>query len=182
MGYTNYLKNMLHPLGIYNLQNGYGAAELEALGKALDSADEKIGDMLIDVALNGEHLKKAEELFPIVNFKENDDERISAVKVLLNVNDSYNDKKSLEKQFEACGVAADIIETDEKFAVELHFENIRGELSDREEKVCRAIMPAHLILRFVCSGVTWDRIESLYPTWNDFDAAGLTVSEMMKIE
>lgn len=173
---------MLYPLGVYNLQNGYGAAELEALGNAFDNADTELGEILSNVNWSEEYLKKVEELLPIVNFGNNNDERISAVKTLLNINDLDNDKCSLEKQLAACGLAADIAETDEKFVVELHFKNIRGELNDREEKVCRAIMPAHLILNFVCLGITWNRIEELYPTWNDFDAAGLTASEMMKTE
>ena len=37
MGYCDYLKNLLRPLGIYDLSDGsLSASELEALGRGLD--------------------------------------------------------------------------------------------------------------------------------------------------
>ena len=43
-------------------------------------------------------------------------------------------------------------------------------------------MPAHIALIFACDGLTWDRAEELFPTWNDFDNAGLTASELVKLK
>ena len=37
MNYTNYLKEILQPLDIYDLENGVGAEELAVIGQQLDA-------------------------------------------------------------------------------------------------------------------------------------------------
>ena len=39
MNYIESLKDLLYPLGVYNMDEGAGAAEIEGLGTELDSAD-----------------------------------------------------------------------------------------------------------------------------------------------
>ena len=180
MGYADYLRHMLAPLGIYNLRSGYGFAETEAVGAALDDAEMPIAAMLDTPT--GENLKNLEALFSIMQFDESEEERVTAVRTLLSTDDSCASIDKLENQLSACGLDAELAETENRFVVNVIMQNIRGELSDEEAAVCKAIMPAHLQLNFICSGVTWDRIEALYPTWDEFDAAGITISEMMELE
>ena len=184
MGYADYLKQMLRPLGVYRLDRGYNKAELDAIGDALDKVSAQLEMQLgcLDyAALGGEYLEKLESLFPIVNFAETEEERRENVLALLAVNDLSCDKASLEAQLKACGLEAEITEID-KFTAKLHFAKIRGELSQQEKQMCEAIMPAHIALIFACDGLTWDRAEELFPTWNDFDNAGLTASELVKLK
>ena len=50
MGYCDYLKNLLRPLGIYDLSDGsLSASELEALGRGLDGAEAAINLSLIHI-------------------------------------------------------------------------------------------------------------------------------------
>ena len=185
MGYADYLKQMLSPLGIYRLESGYGAAELDAVGDALDKVRAEL-DIYLDGSVctssSGEYLRLFEALFPIVNFAGTEEERRENILTLLAVNDSWSDKPSLEAMLKACGVEAEIVETDDKFKTELRFTQIRGEPTDDEKQVCKAIMPAHVTLQFVCDGLIWDRAEELFPTWDDLDSAGLTASEIAKLK
>ena len=185
MGYADYLKQMLKPLGVYNLTSGYGNAELEAVGDALDKVCAVLDNALSGSTYtdtDGEYLKMFEALFPIVNFGETEEERRENLLTLLSVNDNMSDKTSLEALLKACGLEAEIIETDNKFTVELHFAKIRGELSDEEIQVCRAVMPSHIAMKFICDGLTWDRAEELFPTFDNLDNAGLCIRELVKLK
>ncbi|MBQ8831364.1 MAG: hypothetical protein IJ017_07170 [Oscillospiraceae bacterium] len=178
MGYADYLKQMLRPMGVYRLDGGYSSSELDAVGDALDKVCAEL-DLLLE--RNADYIKRLEALFPIVDFASGEAERESNVLTLMSVNDEWSDKASLEAILSACGLAADISETDDKFVLEVRFKDIRGELTSREKQVCRDIMPAHIALRLICDGLTWDRAEELFPTWDDFDNAGLTASELVKL-
>ncbi len=185
MGYADYLKQMLNPMGVYRLDRGYSKAELDAIGDALDKVSAKLREHLEGSTYtesSGDYLRMLESLLPIVNFADTEEERRQNVLTLLAVNDTCSDKASLEAILKACGLAAEITELDEKFTVQLHFTDIRGELTEEEKQVCQAVMPAHIVLKFVCDGLTWDRAEELFPTWDDFDNAGLTASELVKLK
>ena len=78
MGYADYLKQMLRPLGVYRLDRGYNKAELDAIGDALDKVSAQLEMQLgcLDyAALGGEYLEKLESLLPIVNFADTEEER-----------------------------------------------------------------------------------------------------------
>lgn len=185
MGYADYLKQMLKPLGVYNLSSGYGEAEIDAIGTMLDGVDSEMENALENAAfyaVSEEALKKLEELFPILVFGDSDARRLEAVKEFSRVNDGWSSVSSLQKQLDACGLSVEISEGDEKFTVDLNFDNVRGELTAQETEVVQSIMPAHVMLNYICGGLTWDRAEELFPTWEDFDSCGLTASEMMKLQ
>ena len=45
LGYTDYLKQMLLPLGIYDLEEGIGAEEIRVIGKQLDELFETLEEL-----------------------------------------------------------------------------------------------------------------------------------------
>ena len=180
MSCGEYLKRLLRPLGIYKLEKGLSGAELDAIGYAFDGAEAYINAGLIGLNPENGELSPMEELLSIVNFKADEAERRSAVRVLLSVNSS--DKVSLEKALDACGLTAEITEGEDPFTATLRFTDIRGELSDTEAEVCRNLLPAHMFLRFVCDGLSWDRAEVLFQSWDDFDNCGYTAKDLMKLE
>lgn len=180
MSFGEYLKRLLRPLGIYKLENSLSGAELDAIGSAFDGAEAYINGALNGLNPENGELSPMEELLPIVNFKADEAERRSAVRVLLTK--SASDKASLEEMLDACGLTAEITEGEDPFTATLRFNDIRGELSDTELEVCRSVMPAHMVLRFVCDGLTWDRAEALFQTWDEFDNCGYTADDLMKLE
>ena len=185
MGYADYLKRMLKPLGVYRLDSGYSAAELDAVGDAFDKVSAVLDGHLDGTTytkMGGDYLSLFENLFPIVDFSESEEKRRENVLTLLSSFGAHSDKASLEAMLAACGLNAEISETDEKFILNLHFADIRGELTERQRKVCEAIMPCHTALNFICDGLTWDAAEARFPTWDDFDNCGLTAFEFVKLK
>ena len=68
MGYADFLRQMLKPMGVYRLNDGYSAAEIEAVGDALDKVSAKLGAYLSGSTYaesGGDYLKMLESLFPI---------------------------------------------------------------------------------------------------------------------
>ena len=65
MSYARYLKELLRPLGVYRLEGGLGAGELEAVGAALDACGARLEaiqrEMLLSTAEN-EGLERVEKL------------------------------------------------------------------------------------------------------------------------
>lgn len=67
MGYRDYLAGLLQPLGIYDLESGVGAAELEAVGEKMDevfSELELLERELLPVTAESYGLLSYEGLFP----------------------------------------------------------------------------------------------------------------------
>ena len=90
--------------------------------------------------------------------------------------------RKLEEQFAACGIPCEIGETDRKYVVSVRFTSGRGEPEKEMTDAALAILPAHVSAEFTRIGVSWDRIESLYHTWDEFDACGYNAYELMKLE
>ena len=179
MGCGDHIKRLLRPLGVYKLENSLSSGEIAAVGSAYDGAEEGISAGLFALDAEKGELSRLEELLPIVNFGTTEADRRKAVKTLLRPQGSR--KAALESALDACGLTAEITEEEEPFTVSVRFTEVRGELSDGEERLCRSIMPAHLRLKFYCGGLTWDRAETLFPVWDELDNCGLTVSEIMKL-
>lgn len=185
MGYADFLKQMLKPLGVYDLTGGYASAELDAVGETFDAADTMLENALECAGLHSasdEVLTKLEELFPVLIFGSDEAQRLEAVREFYRVGDGYSSIAKLQRQLIACGFSAELTEGDEKFTADIFFDNVRGELNDQEAETVRNVMPAHIMLNLVCSGLTWDRAEELFSTWEDFESCGLTASEMMRLQ
>jgi hypothetical protein len=66
MGYADYLRGLLAPLGVYRLDGGFSGGELEALGTALDALAEELQNTVAQalvVTATDEGLEAREALF-----------------------------------------------------------------------------------------------------------------------
>ena len=185
MGYREYLASLLAPMGVYNLEEGYGAGELEATGSALDdvssNVDTLVGETFCQTATDY-GLTNYENLFPIVYLADTASQRQDALLDLIKTDDTYTTLEKLESTFAACGIPAEITETDTKYTVIVHFTDIRGEPEQRVRDTAENILPVHINPIFTSPGVTWNRVEELFPTWNEFDGCGYTIFELLKLE
>ena len=185
MGYGEYLKDMLKPMGVYSLNSGYSAAELDAVGAAMDGAAECADNLKtegIPQTARGSGLAAWENLFPILVFGETENERRSAVARLISVDDASCTQKALEGQLASCGIPGKITVTDEKFKVKLHFTSGRGEPDEKMINAALSILPAHICTEFTRDCLTWDRAEELFPTWDEFDACECSAAQLSALE
>ena len=185
MGYREFLASLLAPMGVYNLEEGYGAGELEAIGSALDGASLETDKLLTEVffvTAEDYGLTGYENLLPIVYLESEVAQRRDALIALLKTDDTYTTAEKLENTLAACGIPAEITETDTKYNVIVHFTGIRGEPEQRVRDTAESILPVHINPVFTSPGITWNRVEELFPTWDEFDNCGYTIFELLKLE
>lgn len=111
MGYGEDLTRLLEPLGVYSFQ-GYSGGELNALGNALDAAEEYLEAVQADFsyATAGERgLADMEALFPMLPAETLAD-RQQALMALLKVTDRSFTKSDIAGTLAACGVPVSIAE------------------------------------------------------------------------
>jgi len=180
MGYTNYLKDLLRPMGIYDLTDGGGAAELCALGNALDEVFAAVSmserECIVPTA-EERGLSAYEEILPGLEYSGTADERRMRIMALLQVDDMSFTEAALDKVLAAWGTGMTINDTAEWYTVTIRLPALIRGMADDAERWCRQIeliLPCHIDVRFKYNFPTWDEIERAYPTWDDISSKTLS--------
>lgn len=116
--YFDYLWRMLQPLGVYSGE-GYNGGELKALGAALDSAQELLGEYFRESKVETAEstgLEKSEALFPMMTATATESRR-AALETLFQTDNLCCSAEALEKTLEACGIYATVGEMGTQFQV-----------------------------------------------------------------
>ena len=185
MGYTDKLVRLLKPLGVYDLTNGAGAAEIRALGGALDD----VGDITDETArecvagtAESWGLSRYEELFPQIPAWSDTESRRRAVISRLTVNDASFTLAGVNAAISGCGITARASEAGAPETVIVTFPGTRGEPEefDRIKSIIGSIVPCHLDVVYSLVFATWGEIEALNltraqadtMTWKNFEKLG----------
>lgn len=179
MSFAAELKKLLRPMGLYELNEGVGAAELTALGAELDAiadslsqAEKNVSPLTADDAA----LTAWEALMPYIPKSDSSRERREALCALRMTDGLSFSADALNRTLSGCGITARVREGDEPFHVTVSFPNRRGlptgfedmpELSRRIE----AILPCHLAVDYDISFFNWGQLERLYPSWEELESA-----------
>lgn len=170
--YSNCLKQILEPLGIYNLQAGAGAAELEIIGGELDEIFEffevLIAEML-PVTANGYGLEAYERLLPYRPAYLTTENRRSAVEALLRIRNGCFTEALLQETISGCGLTAKIAQSDEMDTVIISFPQNRGipdNIGQLKSRIMQ-IIPCHLAVVYYYIYSSWQEIMALAATWTE---------------
>lgn len=179
MGYSDYLKALLRPLRLYVLDEGYGAAELEQEGAALDRCCGSLEGLEMESSLCTAEtygLEAYEELLPYRPASETQEERRAAIMALLRIDDGSFTLAALNDTIRGCGVDAVVREGEEAMTVEVLFPGVRGLPENLEElqKRTEQILPFHLKVVYCYQFVTWQQLEAWFPSWEALEAKELT--------
>lgn len=174
MGYTDRLIGLLKPLEVYDLTNGAGAAEIRALGGAMDGVGAITGETAREcVAGTAESwgLSQYEELFPHIPAWSDTESRRRAIISLLTVNDSSFTLAGVNAAISGCGITARAAEAGTPETVIITFPDTRGEPDeyDRIKSIIESIVPCHLDIVYSLVFATWGEIEALDLTWAQAD-------------
>ena len=154
MGYCEYLKAMLNPLGVYNVLKGYGAAELTALGKAFDICCEETEELEKEIAVQTASSYGVDgyaELFFTKPAYTSLDNLRNAIKSLMQVGEGSFTVDSLNSILSGCGISAVVSEGDEWYTVNVSFpdmEEIPENIDEIKERI-EQILPCHLGIVYV---------------------------------
>ena len=188
MGYSAYLRELLRPLGVYDLTDGsFSGGELEALGRALDdAADHLAGKQRESMVLTArdEGLTRMEQLFPGAATAESIRERRAAIAGFLQVGGDSFTAEALNRCLSACGTACVAAETETPGLVAVRFPDEAGEPENFEAKkrIVESLLPSHLQIRYDLHWSCWQQVEAAALTWQDAGAMTFYELAMLGLE
>ena len=174
--YEEYLKTLLEPLGVYNLEEtALNRAEIYALGKELDVIGEKLEttekEALVMTAENA-GLSRRETLFTRRPAAETAKERRAAISALFQINGDSLTPRAINRTMRGCGIRARAQEVGEG-TLRVIFPACTGVPAEFEqiEKIILDIIPCHLAVEFYFRYLTWEECHKTAYTWADVENA-----------
>ena len=187
MSYCDYLKNLLRPLGVYDLSEGsLSASELEALGHGLDGGEAAVDYAEREGALptaEGEGLDRWESLFANTPVHYSTQLRREAIAALLRIGGDSFTLSAINDTISGCGIRAVALEKDRFGYIRVIFPDVVGRPEDfpRIRTIILDIIPCHLEVEFYfryltwaechAHGYTWAFVQQQEHTWHSFQLA-----------
>lgn len=183
---AEFLKNLLRPLGVYRLEDGIGAGELESAGAALDGCGavlEALQREMLLLTAEGEGLDRIESLLSRRPVTTDLARRREALAALLRVGGDSFTLAAINDNLKGCGLNAVASECDAAGSVEVRFPEVPGIPSGFEDMrgIIEDILPAHLAVLYVFWYITWAMIEERFKTWGDIEVMELTWEKLEKL-
>ena len=176
MGYGAYLKELLAPLGVYDLTAGtVSEGELYALGTLLDTVGQRLEAVereSLTATAEGEGLERRESLFARRPVADTAESRRAAIAALLQIDGDSLTPEAINRTIQGCGVRAKALEVDTGH-LRVIFPEVNGVPPEfREiEDIVLDILPCHLEVEFYFRYLTWQECESMELTWADVEEA-----------
>lgn len=170
LGYTDYLKQMLLPLCIYDLEEGIGAEEIGVIGKQLDdifNSLEELGRESVLAKAKSYGLRNYEKLLPNTPVYTTTYDERQAVMALLRIRGGCFTLQMLQNTLSGCGIAANVGECGTAMTVAVGFPKNRG-IPDGFEKLkmrIEDIIPCHLAVEYRFTYSTWQELMSRLQGW-----------------
>jgi len=173
------LKELLRPLGVYQLEDSFLGAELESLGGALDQNQEELERIQREMCLataQDEGLENVAQLFVRRPVASNPQRMAAALAALLRIGGDSFTLSAINDTITGCGLNADVTETDSPNTVEVRFPEVAGIPEGFEEmrQIIEDILPAHLLVKYVFWYQTWALLESRGLTWRKIEESRTT--------
>ena len=179
MGYAEYMRDLLRPLGIYSLEGGLSGAELDVIGQSLDKlaaqADRAEREALLATA-EAEGLAAWEALFPYRPLREEYADRRAAVGALLRIDGHSFTPEALADTVRGSGFRAVVEEGTGAMTITVRFPDVRGQPADFDEVSRRIseILPCHLNIAYVFRYPFWHEVDACALTWAQLDTLALS--------
>ena len=175
MGYGAYLKELLAPLGVYDLTAGtVSEGEPYALGTLLDTVGQRLEAVereSLTATAEGEGLEWREGLFARRPVADTAESRRAAIAALLQIDGDSLTPEAINRTIQGCGVRAKALEVDTGH-LRVIFPEVNGVPPEfREiEDIVLDILPCHPEVEFYFRYLTWQECESLSMTWMGVEA------------
>lgn len=171
MGYGEHLRNLLRPLGVYDLTAGsLSGSELDALGRGLDALSDRLDYVERESALataEGEGLDRREALFARTPVHYTTALRRQAVAALLRISGDCFTLSDINNAISGCGIKALALEKDQFGYIRIIFPDVAGipEGFEQIREIILDIVPCHLDVEFYFRYLTWAECEAFQYTW-----------------
>ena len=171
-GYEDYLKNLLGPLGIYDLRSGTASeSELFAAAAELDRTER---EALAGTA-EDEGLRRREALFARRPAAATVTLRREAIRALMQIDADSFSLESINQTISGCGIRA-LAQEMGGGRVRVIFPETAGVPDEFEQiqKIVLDIIPCHLETEFYFRYMLWSECEAHGWTWAEVEAGGHT--------
>jgi len=170
-------------MGVYRLNDGYAAAETDAVGGALDGADAVFQELLDEACVltaSGYGLEAYESMLPPRAGVGGIKERRAAVRALAAIDETSFTPKAMSESLSGCGITASVTETDGWYIVSVGYPDTRGVPEKEAElrKRIEAILPCQVDIEYSYIYITWSELESWFGTWDELEASCSTWDEL----
>ena len=182
MSYTQYLKELLRPLGVYDLNAPFNAGELEGAGEALDGVEDTLEEDLRETSLataEGWGLERAAGLFVRRPVADTPRALAAALAALLRIGGDSFTLAAVNDTISGCGIAAKVEETGVE-RVTVSFPGVAGVPAgfDQMKKIIEDILPPHLEIQYFFWHLTWKELEEKFSCWQDIEDLALNWEEL----
>lgn len=182
MSHARYLRDLLRPLGIYDLEAPFCGGELDVQGEALDGAMEALEEVGRETSLTaaeGWGLEALAELFARRPVASGPRELAAALAALLRIGGDSFTLEAINDTISGCGVSAVVKELGTG-SVSVSFPGTAGVPEGFEEmkKIIEDILPAHVGVEYDFWYLTWLELEANFPTWKSIEDMDLSWSEL----
>ena len=187
MSYAEYLKELLRPLGIYDLSAGtFNGEELESIGAVLDGCLDELNTLcreMFVLSAREEGLEEVSSLLSLRPVATDAARRAAALAALLRIGGDSFTLDAVNDNLAGCGLNAKASETDRTGVVEVCFPEVPGIPDGFEEmsRIIEQIIPCHLQIEYVYWYITWAMLESKFSTWAELEAVNLTWDGLEKL-
>ena len=182
MSYTQYLKELLRPLGVYDLNAPFNAGELEGAGEALDGVEDTLEEDLRETSLataEGWGLERTAGLFVRRPVADTPRALATALAALLRIGGDSFTLAAVNDTISGCGIAAKVEETGVE-RVTVSFPGVAGVPAgfDQMKKIIEDILPPHLEIQYFFWHLTWKELEEKFSCWQDIEDLALSWEEL----
>ena len=180
MSCVRYLKELLRPLGIYDLEAPFNGGELEAAGLALDRAAETLEEAGRESCLATAEswgLEQMARLFVRRPVAENPRAMGEALAALLRIGGDSFTQEAINDTLTGCGLPARVTE-EGAGVVTVFFPGVPGIPAGFGDMrpIIEDILPVHLEVHYQFWRLTWSELEANFPTWRELE--GRTWAEL----
>lgn len=180
MSHGAYLRELLRPLGVYDLEAPFNGGELDTQGQALDRFLESLEEIHRESSLTTAEDWGLEQIARLLVRRPVADEPRAlgdALAALLRIGGDSFTLAAINDTIAGCGVPALVKELGVG-QVAVFFPGIAGEPQGFEEmkKIIEDILPAHLGISYKFWFITWAELEEKFPTWQSIEEKNLTWS------
>lgn len=182
MSNGQYLKDLLRPLGVYNLDDSFLSAELESVGKSLDRLQDYLEQIQQEMSLTtagGAGLERVVELFAQRPVTDDSRQLARSLAALTRIGGDSFSLSAINNTLEGCGLNASVAEATQPGTVAVRFPDVKGVPAEfeRMRKIIEAILPAHVLVQYLFWYVTWEELEARSLTWQEANDQGMTWKE-----
>ena len=177
MGYSEHLRALLEPLGVYSFaRGGRSRAETEGLGAGLDALEsrlERAEREALTPTAEEEGLDRRAALYARQPANISPALRREALMALERIGEGDFTLSAINAALTGCGVKAEVQELAETGYVRVIFPNVAGVPPEFEQiqGIILDILPCHLEVEFYFRYQTWEECEAFGWTWAQVEAA-----------